>query len=235
MNRVWGLLHGRPYISPVDDLPDPGDSRGKLIDILADDFRNHQCDLKRLVHVITACRPFRLSSRPGTVDADQQNLLEEQWAIFPMVRLRPEQVIGSMLQAASIKTIDRNSHLLVRMIRFGREQDFVQEYGDLGEEELEGHASTIPQALLKMNGRLARELIESGGFSSTGRIAAATIGNDPLCLETCYLSCLSRQPTPEETSFFTRWLVGTRGQERHQAVEDIFWTLFNSPEFSWNH
>lgn len=235
VNRVWGLLHGRPYISPVDDLPDPGDSRSELIDILADDFRNHHRDLKRLIHVITACRPFRLSSRPGEVDARQQDYLEEQWAVFPMVRLRPEQVVGSMLQAASVKTIDRNSHLLVRLLRFTREQNFVQEYGDLGEEELEGHASTIPQALLKMNGQLGRELIENGAFSTAGRIAAATLGNDPLCLETCYLSCLGRRPSTEETDFFSPWLTGTQGEKRHRAVEDIFWALFNSPEFSWNH
>ena len=34
---------------------------------------------------------------------------------------------------------------------------------------------------------------------------------------------------------FGQWLADTRGRNREQAVEDIFWILFNSPEFSWNH
>ena len=30
-------------------------------------------------------------------------------------------------------------------------------------------------------------------------------------------------------------LEGTKGDVRSQVVEDIFWTLFNGPEFSWGH
>ncbi len=235
VNRVWGLLFGRPFSSPVDDLPHPGDIDTELLSVLAGDFRNHHRDLKWLIHTIAASRPFRLGSRAIDTTVDELDHLESHWGIFPLVRLRPEQVIGSMLQAASIKTVDRNSHLLIRTLRFFRENDFVQEYGDLGDEELGEQTGTISQALLRMNGRLGRELIESNAFSASARIARVTEGDDAACLASCFLVCLGRRPLDGESRFFTEWLTGIRGSRRVEVVEDIFWALFNSPEFSWNH
>ncbi|HCK55664.1 MAG TPA: hypothetical protein DIC23_20820, partial [Planctomycetaceae bacterium] len=60
-------------------------------------------------------------------------------------------------------------------------------------------------------------------------------GDDTLCLVTCFEVCLGRHPETAELEVLLPWLTGTRAAQREQAVEDIFWTLFNSPEFSWNH
>jgi len=244
VNRVWGLMFGRPFHSPVDDLPDPEDPATEPLDLIARDFRDHRRSLKWLVHAIAASRPFRLDSRPSPqagrsaaadLSLEELRQQEEAWAIFPLIRLRPEQVIGAMLQAGSIKTIDRHSHLFTRARRFFGEQNFVQEYGDLGDDELSEQTGTISQALLRMNGQLARELIQSGLFSATKAIAQATVEDNALCLRTCFEVCLGRCPADEESDVLGTWLTDTRGQQREQAVEDIFWTLFNSPEFSWNH
>ena len=245
VNRVWGQMFGRPFHSPVDDLPDPGDPATEVLDLLADGFRGHGRELKWLIHAIAASRPFRLDSRIFNTDANTPAATElptvelqhheEAWAVFPLIRLRPEQVIGAMLQSASLKTIDRNSHLFTRVRRFFGEQEFVQEYGDLGEEELSEQTGTIPQALLRMNGKLARELLQTGPFGATTAIAGATAGDDTLCLASCFEVCLGRHPEPEESAALLPWLTETRGSQREQAVQDIFWALFNSPEFSWNH
>ena len=244
VNRLWGLMFGRPFHAPIDDLPDPGDPATVPLDLIARDFRDHRRSLKWLVHVIAASRPFRLDSRPNPqarqstpdeISSEELRGQEEAWAIFPLIRLRPEQVIGAMLQAGSIKTIDRHSHLFTRARRFFGEQNFVQEYGDLGDEELSEQTGTIPQALLRMNGELARELIQPGLLGATTTIAKATVDDNALCLRTCFEVCLGRQPVAEESEVLGGWLTGTRGEQREQAVEDIFWTLFNSPEFSWNH
>ena len=61
VNRVWGLMFGRPWIQPVDDLPNPNDAGidpTDLLDVLGADFRAHGCDLKRLVSTIAATRVF---------------------------------------------------------------------------------------------------------------------------------------------------------------------------------
>jgi hypothetical protein len=59
--------------------------------------------------------------------------------------------------------------------------------------------------------------------------------DDLACLETCYLVCLGRRPTREEQEHFLPQLRGAGRGDRPRVVEDIFWTLFNSPEFAWNH
>ena len=151
-----------------------------------------------------------------------------------MTRLRPEQLIGSMLQSSSIKTIDQNSHLLFRTMRFFREQDFVRDYGDLGPDELDRRAGTITQALLRMNGNLTKELIEANPFNSTGRVANFS-DNDRECIDNSYLVCLTRHPTADEMAFFENQLAELKDQQRTQAVVDLYWSLFNSLEFSWNH
>jgi hypothetical protein len=241
VNRVWALLFGRATTWPehdVDNIPDPdapdAGQANAVLDLLADDFRDHGCDLRRLILTITGSRAFRLSSRYTAATEAELGQAERVWAVFPVTRLRPEQLIGSMLQAASIGTIDRNSHLLVRIRRFFGERDFVQEYGDLGENELDEHSGTIAQALLRMNGNLVRELTRAEFLNASGRIAAVA-GSPEGCVETVYLVCLTRRPTAEESAQFASQFDPEDQDQRRQTVEDLFWTLFNVEEFAWNH
>jgi hypothetical protein len=269
-NRVWGLLFGKPFHSPVDDLPDPSaDGNKDLLDLLGADFRSHHCDLRRMIRVIVASRPYRLDSvgeepsvavkdpapkaaaHSQSTGAPSANWNKESdktseegteapadatanWASFPMTRLRPEQLIGAMLQARSVRTIDQNSHLFVRATRFFQEADFVKEYGDLGENELDERTGTISQALLRMNGKVAADAIKADPLNASARLSTFA-GSDANCLEGCYLVALSRRPTPAERDYFLQQLASAGGKDRGQVVEDILWSLFNSPEFSWNH
>ena len=232
-NRIWGLMFGKGYLDPVDGLSDPPD-KPDLLDILGADFRRHNYDLRRLIQVIAASQPYRLDSIHPSEDENQVEELKAQWAVFPLIRLRPEQIIGSILQASTLGTIDQNSHLLFRTIRFFRENDFVKEYGDLGENELTEQPGTIPQALLRMNSKLIGDLTEANAVNSPGRIAGLS-PNDATCIETAYLVALTRRPTAPEIAHFTAQLRAASKNERSKVVEDMFWSLCNSLEFSWNH
>lgn len=238
VNRVWGLMFGKPWIEPVDDLPNPGGNGPQpdnLLDLLGADFRKHNCDLKRLVATIAATHAFRLSSdHPDFESPERAALVDETWAAFPLTRLRPEQIIGAMLQATSLKTIDQNSHWVSRTFRFFQELNFVKEYGDFGEDELGDHSGTIPQALLRMNGEFAKERSEGSPFSAPGRIASISPTAED-CLDLCFLVCLTRHPTAEERAQLLPQLEEARQGARKDAVEDIFWTLYNSAEFNWAH
>ena len=242
-NRIWGLLFGRAFHEPVDDLRDPPDEPD-LLDLLGQDFRAHGCDLRRLIQVITASAPFRLSSEwvspsfsaesAGEPDALWQTA-ERQWALFPLIRLRPEQVIGSLLQSSSLQTIDQNSHLFMRFKKFVTQNDFVREYGDLGDGELLDRGGTVPQRLLLMNGKLAWEALKIDPFNSSARINALG-GDDERRVETAYLACLTRRPSREELRVFTAMFAQQpKRPDRREVMEDLFWTLLNSTEFSWNH
>ena len=151
-----------------------------------------------------------------------------------MTRLRPEQVIGSMIQSSYIRTVNQNSHLIVRIIRATRESGFVEQYGDLGDQELAERSGTIPQALLRMNGEMTRESIKADDFLAPGRIANMCKTNEDV-VETLYLVCVSRRPEPEEKQHILELLGNKEGDARETVVEDVYWALFNSPEFSWNH
>ncbi|HEX8199005.1 MAG TPA: DUF1549 domain-containing protein, partial [Isosphaeraceae bacterium] len=111
VNRVWALLFGRPLVEPVDDLPAAGDPPRVLV-LLANDFIAHGYDLRRLIATIAATEVFALDSamEPEVTDAH-----ESTWAAFPLTPLRPEQVAGGVLQAATLETIDAQSPILVRL------------------------------------------------------------------------------------------------------------------------
>ena len=233
-NRVWGFMFGKPYYAPVDDLPDPPSGAPDAIDVLADDLIAHGYSLRRLVRVIAGSSAFRLQSVSAETDPKLIAKREEAFAQFPLVRLRPEQVIGAMLQAASVKTVDRNANVLMRAIRFLREGDFVKHYGDFGDSELDERGGTIPQRLLMLNGKLVHELTEPNPFGATLRIAKMAV-DDAEALDLVYRACLTRAPSDDERQQLAGMLQGTKDKARDEANMDLYWTLINSTEFSWNH
>ncbi len=258
-NRIWGLLFGKPYLSDryvdevtnkpkwsdraVDDLPDPEDAESKtrtaVLDLLGADFRSHGCDLKRLIQVITSTDAFRRTSQHSARvaalnDSEQMEEIERRWGVFPLNRLRPEQVIGAMLQSNSVKTIDQNSHLFTRAFRFLKERDYVNEFGDPGEAELEQRTATIPQTLLNMNGEFAREMSQTGLFATPGTLRRFSPTNEAL-LDNAFLTCLTRRPTEAERKHFQGQLSERPKDADDAVLEDLFWTLYNCEEFTWNH
>jgi hypothetical protein len=273
-NRVWGLMFGRPFADrmrmyakdwetgesqwvwtdrAVDDLPDPDDARFgrqvETLDILGRDFREHGCDLRRLIMVIAASDAFRLeSTHPELAAAAASELsdqeleavrprieqIEARWGVFPLVRLRPEQVIGSMLQSNFVATVDRNSHLFVRAQRFFRERDFINEFGDPGVDELEDGVGTIQQALLRMNGDFANDLSKEQPFTAPGQIVNYSSTSEEV-LENVFLSSLTRRPNDAERACFLPQLEDDDRKRADGAVQDLYWAIFNAPEFSWNH
>jgi hypothetical protein len=230
VNRVWALLFGRPLVEPVDDLASVGETPPALA-ALADDFIEHHYDLQHLIRLIAATEAFQ---RDSAAEFEITDAHEKVWAAFPLTRLRPEQVAGSLLQAAALETVNGDSHILVKLARYQQENDFVKRYGDTGEDEFDGRGGTIPQRLVLMNGQLVKDRTKEDLANASGRISALA-PDDRKAMETAYLAVLSRRPTPEEAAHFAQRLAGTTGHERGQRLEDLYWVLVNSTEFSWNH
>jgi hypothetical protein len=230
VNRVWALLFGRPLAEPVDDLPAAGELHPAL-GLLADDFAASRFDLHRLIRVIAATEVFRLDSVAPEAGAQVE---EDAWAVFPMTRLRPEQVAGALFQAASLTTLGPQSHWVTRLFTYTGRNDFVRRYGDTGEDEFDARGGTIPQHLLLMNGEIVRSKVKSDFFNACTRIAELA-PDDRQAVETAYLAVFTRRPTPEESSHFAERLAGTKGAERKDRLTDLYWSLLNATEFSWNH
>jgi hypothetical protein len=184
--------------------------------------------LQRLIRVIASSRAFRSSSSQSDSESH-----EDAWAAFPHTRLRPEQVAGSVIQAASLSTIDAESHILIRLGRFGSQNDFIKRYGDAGEDEFDASGGTIPQRLLMMNGELVHKKTKEDLVMNAGSQILAASPTDSAAIETAYLSLLSRRPSEAERTHFETQLA--EAKKRPHAMQDLYWTLINATEFSWNH
>lgn len=260
VNRVWALMFGRSLGGAVDDLrldqpPHPA------VDVLAKELVNSGYDLRHLIRVIAGSRVFRLASE---ADFEITPAHEANWSVFPLIRLRPEQVAASVIQAARVKTVDRESSLIVQLQKYGGMNDFVTRYGDIGEDEFEQESVTITQRLLMLNGDLVREHGDSNPvLNSTSHINLFS-RSDAEAIENVYLCVLNRFPDAEEIAIYNdrlqsdapakdekdgeknvdrkveqqklRRLTNPQStREREKMLEDLFWVLTNSSEFSWNH
>ncbi|HZZ77557.1 MAG TPA: DUF1549 domain-containing protein [Gemmataceae bacterium] len=230
VNRIWALMFGRPMLAKVDDVSSIEEVPAALR-LLADDFVAHQYDLRRLIRAIAATQAFQ---RDSAADHEITEKHEEAWAAFPLTRLRPEQVVGSVQQASSLTTLDADTHILIRVMTLGARNDFITRYGDIGEDEFENRGGTIPQRLLLMNGELVHDRTKEGIFTAATRIGWQA-PDDQAAVRTAYLAVLTREPTPREAAHFQNRLAGTTGNERSRRMEDMVWALINSTEFSWNH
>lgn len=231
VNRVWALMFGRPLVEPIDSIPLYGNYPPGL-EALTQDFSENGFDLRRLIRLIAATEVFQLDSRASFEVTPEH---EEAWAVFPLSRLRPEQVAGSLLQASSLKTIDAQSHIVFRLARFAQQNDFVTSYGDTGEDEFSEHGGTVTQRLLMMNGELVQEKTAPNPLMNASTHIARLSPDPDTAVETAYLAVLTRRPTPTEKQHFAARLSKTNGSEPEAVLEDLYWVLANSTEFSWNH
>jgi hypothetical protein len=231
VNRVWAFMFGRPLVEPIDDISSTGPYPPAL-ETLAEDFVQHGYDLRRLIRLIAATEVFQLDSR---ADFEITGKHEHRWAVFPLSRLRPEQVAGSMIQAASLSTIDADAHIAWQLMKFGQTNDFVSRYGDTGDDEFTDRGGTITQRLLMMNGNLVKERTDENiVINASTRIAA--LADDQSAIEVAYLALLTRRPTTTEQALFAETLAKNKsGNARTHALEDLYWVLLNTTEFSWNH
>ncbi len=237
VNRVWAVMTGRPLVEPVDDIPLNGSfAKGNLpagFEPLVDDFITHNFDLKRLIRLIAATDAFQRDSRAEHEITAQH---EQAWAAYPVTRLRPEQIIGSINQASSLSTLNADSHVLTRLITFGETNEFLKRYGDAGEDEFSMDGGTIPQRLLMMNGNLVTERTNDNFVRNAATRIAQLSPNHETGVEMAFLCVLTRRPTDQELEHFVTKLESDEVQSnRRQDFEDIYWALMNCTEFAWNH
>jgi len=232
VNRVWALMFGRPLIDPVDNI-DPDSPLIGSLDLLAKEFVSTGYDLRRLICTIALSRVFQIDSK-ATGEDNLSESRQQYWAAFPLIRLRPEQLVGSILQATSLSTIDYHSHIIVRLARAIGQNDFIDRYGDAGADELEPQGATIPQHLLMMNGELVAEKTEYNLLGAPGRISRLAPDNAS-AIEISFLSTLSRRPSKLEQEHFLKQLSEEKSGGTASCQENMYWALINSTEFSWNH
>ena len=229
VNRVWAIMNGRGLIQPVDDIPLEGPFP-EAIEVLVDDFVENDFDLHRLIRVIASTKAFGLQSTANFEVTDDH---EKNWAVYPTIRMRPDQVAGAIAQSTKLTTIDSTSHIITQLTKFGEQNDFVKRFGDPGEEEFQDRGETVTQRLLMLNGKMVAERLKNP--LNTPVYINGLSPNTEKAIETVYLSTLTRRPNETETKHFGGQISKLHKREKSQAMIDLYWTLINSAEFRWNH
>jgi hypothetical protein len=86
-----------------------------------------------------------------------------------------------------------------------------------------------------LNGNLVKDRTKPNPLISASTRIATLTTDDARQVEAAYLATLTRRPTPDESQHFIARLKDRNDRNRQQALEDLYWTLVNSTEFSWNH
>jgi hypothetical protein len=63
---------------------------------------------------------------------------------------------------------------------------------------------------------------------------AGSLSDDAALIDELYLTAYSRYPTDSERASVADYLKSL-SNSRRRAVEDILWSLMNTPEFLFNH
>lgn len=226
VNRIWSEMIGEGFTDIVDDMGPGHEIRSEnVLDILADGFTASHYDLQWLFRTIANTQVYQRQLKSSDTP-------EGNFAASSPTRLRSDQIYNSLesiLGEGIIPQARKGGRSAAERYagRSGRSV-FAQLFGFDPSTPQADIIGTIPQALFLMN---------QGGLNAaeraTGRTRLATIlsqnKDDHDAMSELYLLVLSREPSPKEIEINVAFIESVGN--RHEAFEDIFWSLLNSSEF----
>lgn len=233
VNRIWADLFGIGLVDPVDDLraTNPA-SNPALLDALAAYYREIGFDQKRLIKALVLSQTYGLSTRPNSTNyADNRN-----YSRYYRQRLRAEVLMDAV---CDITGVDHNFNGIAKGTRAMQlwtnrtESEFLDAFGrpDANQDPPceRTRDSTVTQALHLMNSPALHEKISSDeglcqSLSQSDLEPAAIV-------DELYLAAFSRFPTDAERTALVAEFQRPE-VKRKTMIEDLLWSLLNSPEFS---
>ena len=234
-NRIWAHFMGRGLVEPVDDfrLTNPP-TNPQLLQALSRHLCEVEFDLRRFVRSIVLSETYQRSTEPVPSNvADEQN-----YSRFPMKRLDAEVLLDAVSHATGVPETFPGLPAGTRAIQIWDSHlphQFLELFGRPVREtacECERVSEpTVAQVLHVLNS----PQIDSRLRHADGRIArlCAGVSDNQALIHELYLTFYSRLPTAAERTAARQHL--DRSSDRREAVEDLAWSLLNSPEFLLNH
>lgn len=229
-NRIWADMMGRGIVEPVDDLRGTNPpTNAALLAALAEDFREHDYDIKHLIRSIATSHVYGLSSLPGERNvADTRN-----YSRYYRKRLRAEVLLDAVCDITDVPetfsampTGSRANQIWSHRVgslfldAFGRPDPNQDPPCERTPD------TTVVQTLHLMNAPRLHEKVTS----DNGRVAklAASEKSPQEVVTDLYLLIYGRNPNEEELQFGGNLISEN---DRRKAVEDLAWALLNTPEF----
>jgi hypothetical protein len=236
-NRVWANFFGVGLVESVDDLrlTNPP-SNAELLAAAAKYLVERKYDLKALMRAILQSSTYARASAPLEANAADQRFYSRYYPRRMMAEVLLDaisQVTGSAskfgdypsgTRALQLPDVSVNSYFLKA---FGR---------PLREITCECERTAQPsmvQVLHISNGDTINEKLSAAG----NRIEKIIAQGMPTAriVEEAYLAALSRLPSEPERAKLVAALDGAPAAERRAAIEDLYWSIFSSKEFLFNH
>jgi hypothetical protein len=232
VNRVWADLMGRGLVEPIDDLRATNPpTNGPLLEALARTFVDQRFDLKKLIQTITASYVYGLSSLPTDRNVSDTRNFSRHYR----QRLRAETLLDAVCDITQVPEPFSGVAPGSRAMEIWTHRTdslFLDSFGrpdpNLDPPCERTPDTTVVQVLHLMNSPGVHGKVASDA-GRAARLAASEKSPREIVTE-LYLLAYSRLPDDEEYAVGER-LFAEPGVTRRQAVEDLLWALFNTPEF----
>lgn len=237
VNRLWAELLGMGIVDPIDDFraTNPA-SNQPLLTALADHFRSVGYDNKKMLALIFGSHIYQIASQPNATNASDHRNFSRHYRkrlraevlsdALTDITLQGEEFDGlpSGLRAMQLWTYRTESELLDAFGRPDPNQDPPCE---------RTATATMTQALHLMNAAKIQKRITADG-SKCQILADSDMPPDQI-IQDLYLTVFNRTPDESEIAALQAEFQSLKNAndkvERRKLIEDLMWSMVNSPEF----
>ncbi len=219
VNRLWGILMGRGLVHPIEKMDSTqSPSHPELLDMLAEDFRKHGYDLRRLIRAIVISEAYQRAAA-----ANSEHLAGDSYAAGLLKPLTAEAYLDSLKVA--LASTDSEAAIEGWQKLSAQWRKFFPDVIPVSDQ------ATIDQALGLTNGpefnAVLQQAAEAWVRDTVGQSSEQQV-------RLAYRRCYARLPDDEEISLISDYLA----QRQDRLVEgwaQVFWTLVTAAEFRFNH
>ncbi len=231
VNRYMAYLLGRGLVEPIDDMRATNPATNEaLMAALADDFVQHDFNVKHLIRTIMNSRLYQLDSQPLPVNASDTRF----YSHFFVKHLAAEPLLDAIDFATGTQTKFKNLPLGTKAIELPDSEYpdyFLKVFGKPRREQVceceRSSDANLAQALHTLNGDLLSLKIASPD-SRVFKLMKAKQPHDQV-IDELYLATVSRHPTDAEKVACQKFLE--EATEPKACYEDLLWALINSKQF----
>lgn len=252
-NRVWKAYFGIGLIESVDDLrvSNPA-SNEELLAATSKFLIDNKFDLKALMKQILLSEAYQRSSDSVPGNKEEQRFYSRYYPKRMMAEVLLDGVsqitavpseftriafLGADFQATDFYPKGTRA---IQLYDSSVDSQFLQKFGRnqrriVCECERSDEPSLV-QALHISNGETVNKKLKDPTSRAAQLVELRKQGmSDSAIIDEVYLAGLSRYPSAEERAALQKILSETPPDQSRESIEDLFWAIFSSREFLFNH